>query len=161
MNVQHRLRERISFNHHAFYLASIWVYSKDFILFSFIISTVYSINLLPIIYPPQECLLANPLVIPLGLSQLSLTYGFLLLLVRILVIFVPPHVHNSLLNTSHPNHTSQPGSYGTQGAVYNVILSAAWSSSTNVVAVGFVSTTSAGLILRSTNGGVSWSLLGV
>ena len=110
---------------------------------------------------PQECLLANPLVIPQGLSQLSLTFGFPLLLVRNLVFFVPPHVHNSLLNTSHPNHSSQPGSYGTQGAVYNVILSAAWSSSTNVVAVGFVSTTSAGLILRSTNGGVSWSLLGV
>lgn len=66
VNVQHRLRERIFFSHHGFYLASIWVYSKDFILFSFIISTVYSINLLPIIFPPSGMPTGQPTSYPSG-----------------------------------------------------------------------------------------------
>jgi hypothetical protein len=44
---------------------------------------------------------------------------------------------------------------------YNTILSAAWSSASTVVAVGFVQTASSGLILRSTTGGLSWTLLSV
>ena len=43
----------------------------------------------------------------------------------------------------------------------NVILSAAWSSSSTVVAVGDVRTTKNGLILVSTTGGSSWSALSV
>ena len=44
---------------------------------------------------------------------------------------------------------------------YNSIQSAAWSSASTVVAVGNVQTTSNGLILRSTTGGLSWTLLAV
>ena len=45
--------------------------------------------------------------------------------------------------------------------LYNTILSAAWSSSSTVVAVGFIQTANSGLILRSTTGGLSWTLLSV
>ena len=47
------------------------------------------------------------------------------------------------------------------GHIYNSIQSAAWSSASTVVAVGFVQTASSGLILRSTTGGLSWTLLSV